>query len=745
MKNIISLSVALIFSISSFSQQQSNWQNYADMKSARDIATTTTGFWAAAKGGAYFFNTADSTFKTYSKSSGLNGTELTAAGIDTDNKVWFGSASGLIDVFDPQTNSFRSILDIYNSDKTSKKINDITISGDTIYVATDFGISLIDSKTYLFYDTYFKFGSFTSNIKVNNILFNGLVYAATESGVAIQKADATNLSAPESWNIYDQTSGLPVGGTNVIGFYNNILIAGTNSGLYSFNGSTWQQYLSLPGVKIIDLLSIGNTLYILSVNNVYSYDGTNLSEVWSTNSQPVKLGYHQSQGLVVATKSGIYFNNSFVYPNGPAANQFPNMTVDKTGNLWSASGKDATGVGIYKYNRSEWEIFDVQHYPELFQNGYYSIFCASDNSIYSGNWGQGFARIRNNEITRFHYGNTGMVGIPNDIDFIVITGFAEDSKGNIWVLNLNAADSKSLYVFTSDSMYSFRNPLEQHFGFCEVENLVIDQYGTKWYSMGNDGSIGLFYFNEKGTYNDPSDDVYGYITTAKGLERNAIYSLAIDRRGELWVGTSLGVNIISNVDAVLSSLNPQLKITESFSVRRETINALAVDPLNQKWLGTNQGMLLLSTDGNQLLATLDTKNSPLLSDQIESIAIDEGTGRVYVGTASGLTSFDTPSILPVESFNGLNIYPNPLFITDGNILVTIDGLIKNYDIKIVTVSRKLVRELLTQTPDNPGGLVAYWDGRDDNGNLVNSGVYIVIAFDQEGNSVETGKIAVIRE
>ncbi len=740
MKNIISLSVAILISVSSFPQQQSNWQNYADMKSVKDIAATSTGIWSAAQGGAYFYNTSDSIFNTYSKSDGLNGTELTSIGIDNYNKIWFGSANGLIDVYDPQTNSFRSILDIYNSDKTSKKINDITIAGDTIYVATDFGISLIDSKSYLFYDTYFKFGSFTSNIKVNNILFTNLIYASTESGVVIQKAEATNLSAPESWNVFDQASGLPTGGSNVIGFYSSTLIAGTNSGLYSFNGSTWQQYLNLTGVKIIDLLSIGNILYILSPSKIYSYDGTNLSEVWTTSSQPAKLSYHQSAGLIVATKLGIYVNDNFIYPNGPAANQFPNMTVDREGNLWSASGKDVTGVGVYKYNRSEWEIYDVQHYPELFTNAYYSIFSSSDNSIFAGSWGQGFSKITNSGITRFHSGNTGMIGIPNNLNFIVITGFAEDSKGNIWVLNLNAADSKSLYVFTSDSMYSFRNPLEQHSGFSEVENLVIDQYGTKWYTMGNEGSLGLFYFNEKGTYEDPTDDVYGYITTNKGLTSNAIYSLAIDRRGDLWVGTSLGVNIITNLNTVLTSSNPQIKITSAFSVRQQTINALVVDPLNQKWLGTNQGLFLLSTDGTQLLATLDTKNSPLLSDQIESLAIDEETGTVYVGTASGLTSFDTPSILPVETFNGLNIYPNPLVISDGSKLVTIDGLIRNTDIKIVTVSGKLIREF-----SSPGGRTAFWDGRDDDGNLVSSGVYIIIAFDQEGNSVETGKIAVLRE
>ncbi|MEO8233686.1 MAG: hypothetical protein ABI638_15510, partial [Ignavibacteriota bacterium] len=235
MKNIISLSVVLFFSNTLFPQQQSNWQNYVDMKSAKDIAVTSTGIWTAAQGGTYFFNTSDSTFKTYSKAAGLNGTELTAIGIDTYNKVWFGSANGIIDVFDQQTNSFRTVLDIYNSDKTTKRINDISITGDTVFVSTDFGISLISSRNYNFYDTYFKFGSFTSNIKVNNILYNGLIYASTEAGVVIQKVGATNLSAPESWNVYNQTNGLPSGGCNVIEFYNNNLVAGTNFGLFSFD------------------------------------------------------------------------------------------------------------------------------------------------------------------------------------------------------------------------------------------------------------------------------------------------------------------------------------------------------------------------------------------------------------------------------------------------------------------------------------------------------------------------------
>lgn len=741
MKFIVSLIIIISFSANSFAQQFSNWKNYTDMKVINDLVLSTQGVWAATQGGAYFNNLSDNTFRTFSKAEGLNGTSLTSVGIDSYNKIWFGSANGMIDVFDPSSNSFHSILDISNSDKTNKQINDISVSGDTVYIATDFGISLIDSKTYSFYDTFFKFGNFSSNIRVNSILVSNLIYAATESGVAIQKIGAKNLSAPESWNVFNQTNGLPTGGINKLVLFNNALIAGTNQGLYIFDGSTWQIYLGVANLQIIDLLTVGSTLYILTPSMVYTSDGSSISEMTALSNTPSKLAYSDDAGILVATNKGLLKQNNLIFPNGPAANQFPNMIVDKNGNLWSTSGKDLGGVGFYTYNGIEWKTYDVEHYPELLQNGYYEIYVSSDNTIFAGNWGQGFARLKNNKIDRFDAQNTELIGIPINNDFIVITGFAEDTKNNLWILNFWPADRKTLSMLTPDSTwYSFTIPAEQNRIIEKHYNLVIDQNGTKWYTSEDESRSGLFYFNEKGSYLDALDDVSGYLTTSNGLTSNSISDIAIDRRGDLWVGTSLGVNILTNLNSVLTSANPQFRITSAFSVRQQTINAIAVDPLNQKWVGSNEGLFLLSSDGTQLLATLNSKNSPLLSDKIESLTIDEKTGRVYAGTDAGLTSFDTPAILPVESFNGLNIYPNPFIIKDGNQLATIDGLIRDTDIKVITISGKLVREF-----SSPGGRTAFWDGRDDNGNLVNSGVYIVIAFDQEGNSVETGKIAVLRE
>lgn len=741
MKIIISIVVLLILFPITFAQQQTNWQNYANMENINAITIVENGVWAVTSGGAFYYNFAENSYKTYNKSEGLLGRNIFSVAIDHNNKVWFGSANGTIDIYNPQNSSFRSILDIFNSDKTNKSINNISAHGDSIFISTDFGISVIDANNFFFYDTYFKFGSFTSNIKVNHTLITDLIYAATQEGVAIQKPGAVNLSAPESWNVYNQNNGLPPGAVNKLVFYNGNLLAATNLGLSVFNGSIWQTYLGIASIKIIDMIVEGSNLYLLTPNKVFLYDGNILSEIKNVNGNPTRLAYSSANGLIISSNIGIQTDSGLLFPNGPAANQFPYMIVDKTGNLWSASGKDISGKGLYKFDGLTWETYNTTNHPELFTNAYYSVFCSSDNTIYAGSWGEGFVKINSNGIIRYHSDNTPMVGINQNNKYVVVPAFAEDSKSNLWILNLRPADKKSLYLLSKDSVwYSFQNPVEQYGEYSEFKNLVIDNFGTKWYLMTNGGSLGLYYFNEKGTYNDNSDDSFGFLSTVKGLTSNNVLSLAVDRRGDLWVGTNLGVNIITNPGVVLNSNNPQFKISTSFSVRQQTINAMVVDPLNQKWLGTNQGLMLLNSDGTQLLKALDSKNSPLPSDVITSLAIDEKTGRIYVGTDEGLTFFDTPSILPVESFSGLTIFPNPLKLNNEPKLVTIDGLIRNSDIKIISVSGVLIRQF-----SSPGGRTAFWDGRDENGNLVNSGVYIVIAFDQEGNSVETGKIAVIRE
>jgi hypothetical protein len=270
---------------------------------------------------------------------------------------------------------------------------------------------------------------------------------------------------------------------------------------------------------------------------------------------------------------------------------------------------------------------------------------------------------------------------------------------------------------------------------------VIDPYDTKWLSCADPSRMGLFYLNENKTYQDPTDDRSDYLTTANGLNTNDIRDVVVDRRGDVWVATSLGVNVITNTSGIPSSGSSSLRISNVFVLRQQSVNAIAVDPLNQKWIGTNEGLLLVNSDGSRLLKTFTAQNSALLSNQIKSLAIDENTGIVYVGTDEGLTSFKTPYSKPLESFDKLVFGPNPFRIKTGEEnKLNIFRLIRDTQIKILTIDGQLVTEF-----SSPGGFEATWDGKDDNGDFVSTGVYIIVAFDAEGNSVVTGKVAVLRE
>ena len=143
------------------------------------------------------------------------------------------------------------------------------------------------------------------------------------------------------------------------------------------------------------------------------------------------------------------------------------------------------------------------------------------------------------------------------------------------------------------------------------------------------------------TNDDLNDDRSGFLTTTDGLNSTDINTIRVDKRGDIWIGTSLGANIITNTETIISSGNPSLFISSVFTLRQQTINDIAVDPLNQKWIATNEGLLFVNSDGSRLLAVYDSKNSPLQTDQIISLAIDENAGIVYAATERGLTSFET--------------------------------------------------------------------------------------------------------
>jgi hypothetical protein len=305
-----------------------------------------------------------------------------------------------------------------------------------------------------------------------------------------------------------------------------------------------------------------------------------------------------------------------------------------------------------------------------------------------------------------------------------------DSNGDLWFFNHASADGKPIVALTSDSTW-----YHYHFPFFSLNEEVymtdgtIDDNDTKWFTVTGRG---LFYFNEQSTLDNTDDDVWGWLQTSSGINSNEVAALAVDRRGELWIGTDKGMNILAN------TYNPKSLITSVFSLRQQSITAIAVDPLNNKWVGTHQGVFVMTPDGSQLIAQYDSKNSPLPSDNINSIAIDKHSGLVYIGTSFGMSTLTTSSVEPKQNFDDVIVYPNP-FKLNQHSFITIDGLVRNSTIKIMSISGKLIKTIIS-----PGGRLAFWDGKDENGKFVSSGIYLLVSFDEEADKITTSKFAVIR-
>jgi len=172
-----------------------------------------------------------------------------------------------------------------------------------------------------------------------------------------------------------------------------------------------------------------------------------------------------------------------------------------------------------------------------------------------------------------------------------------------------------------------------------------------------------------------------------------------------------------------------------------SINGIAVDPANQLWFATNNGAWLVRPvqGGYETVYHFTADNSPLFSNEILAVTIDGATGLVYFSTSLGLVSFRGEAVTPSRSARDLFVYPNPVRITGSDAPdIFIDGLVEETDIRIVTATGSLVRRLSAR-----GGRLR-WDGRDETGSLVRSGVYLVVAVGTDGEGTAYGKVAVIR-
>jgi ligand-binding sensor domain-containing protein len=202
-----------------------------------------------------------------------------------------------------------------------------------------------------------------------------------------------------------------------------------------------------------------------------------------------------------------------------------------------------------------------------------------------------------------------------------------------------------------------------------------------------------------------------------GIASDSVYSIYIEPNGYQWFGTDHGVSLHTSYN----TREDWLTYTTNDGLAHNFVQAICEDRRGVKWFGTKEGVS--SFDGVNW--TTHTNADGLAGNDVSDIAVD-ADGSVWFATNAGVSklSSDTPveTMDMAPTFDDLSItsYPNPF-----NLQTMIQFSLPHGGYTIIDIYNLLgqkVRNLLGETL-GPGSKIIQWDGRDDQGIAVKSGIY----------------------
>ena len=761
---------ASIYTLSGQNVPIGQWKSHLPYNGVLSVVDAGEKVYCANSISAFSYNKTDNSYERLSTAAGFSEVGIRGIHYDKNNEI-------LVIIYTNSNIDFLFGNEIFNFPfiKTGningdKNIYHSYFLGDTAILSCGFGIVLFDLEKRESPATYFFTDTAGANMRVNqSTVFNNAIYAASVSGLYRGDLNEANLQDFSKWDSLSGIDGLPVGDVKYITTFQNALYAMVADTIYKFDGTIWNQFFFESGWKTNQIKSTDDQLLITQINGanepadtcrvlMMDIDGA-VTEITSATD----LGYTwqadlDAEGILWIADSyrGLvrFEDNNYSYfePDGPSSSRVQDM-ASINGTLYVAPGEtDATW--IYLFNRDGFFQYDIYGNWSAINN---YAFAQLDTTLdfitvepdpnsgltYFGSYGGGLVEYNKDAYTIKIYKQGYLSGTPGDPANYRVAGLAMDATGNLWISNFGAVNP--IVVKRADGTWKYINPGMPIDIGNQVAQIQIDEYNTKWIQLprGN----GILVYNENLTLDDDSDDLIKVLGSGAGngnLHTNYINCLAVDKQGEVWVGTAEGITIFYNPSEVFSgstagdATQPLVNLGGFYEqlLRNDIVNTIAVDGANRKWVGTNSGAFLISADGTEQLLYFNTDNSPLISNGVINIEIDDITGDVYFGTANGIISYRYTATDGVEEIDKVSVFPNPVR-PEYNGLIAINGLTENAEIKITDVAGRMIYATTAL------GGQAIWDGKGYSGDRAQTGVYLVYSSNEDGSETYVAKILIV--
>jgi hypothetical protein len=704
-----------------------SWRYHVSYNEIKSIDLGGDKVFASSSNGILVYYPGDQSVEMLTKLNGLSNTGITLLRYDAatdqllvayDNGTFDAIKGNTVRNIDPASNGVIS---------GSKKINGITIEQGIAYFATDYGVLLFDLAKSTIKETWRDLGQGGATLPVYQSAFTtDSVFLATALGtMAGRKTE--NLLDFNKWKRFD--TGDFGGPVKFITFFDNVITAGIDGkGLYDYSNGIWTLSDKLTGVTFRALRASQNALLVAEGDRLWRIDlNEGLEQLESELLTAANDAVEESNGhtWIGDTSNGLLTDGagSFVsvLPDGPASDEISDLVYHEK-KLYALHG-----------GFSESESLGNEGVLDIFENGTWSsqllpakdltsIAFSSTGTSYVSSFGYGVIEMEGSVTTIWDESNSTLINLSASDRQVPVTDVAHGTDG-LWVTSYGTGQPLHLYSDAGWTAYSFPVGASNF-----PEKIIVDSYQDIWMPLRAATGGGILVF-------DPDLNEHKYLTNQPGngaLPSTSVYDVEEDRDGYVWVGTEQGVAFFYNYknDAVRPIFESR------FLLANEKVKTIAVDGGNRKWMGTERGAWLFNPTGEELIAYFTAENSPLPSNDIRAIEVNDVTGEVFISTSRGLCSFRADGTEATGSFSAVKIFPNPVY-REFSGLVGITGLASDAIIKITDVSGKLV----WQSQANGG--TASWNVQDVYGRRVSTGIFLVYAVTQDGSESVVGKIAVI--
>lgn len=666
------------------------WQVYPSYANLTEISPAGDVCFALASGSLFAYNNTTAETTVFNKTTGL-------AGIDISHIAWSQQAKRLVVAYGDgnidlvsASGDITNVPGLYLSETVSDKtVSHIYIDRQFAYMSIGVGVMKLDAKKGVIADTYqLGFAVDHSYIK------DGYLYAVSKAQGTWRGLLTDNLLDKNRWQ--------RVGGYAAL-TDDRLNVRDASTGLW-----------------------------------------------WTRNDAGLLACY------TLATDGTRTYKTEGVLPEGPASNHFYRLYMHG-GKLYSVAGfwaqeNNAGYPGeVHVWNGLNWSEFE-QPTSQMIGHDYIDLLCMDfdpkkEGHVMVGAKG-GVYEFQDGKFIK-HYGRQNSVlesGVNSD-NYTIVSTLKYTDNGDLWVLNSMVDNPIWKIEHGSGNWVNYPHPEMSTPAKYNLVSLLQSRNNKNIMWFANN----YYMENRLYAYDFVNDKLVGHgpnFTNEDGtvITPVMVYALAEDLDGNVWIASSNGPFYISSADAIAGNdAFIQHKVPRNdgtnladYLLSDVKTRCIAVDGANRKWMGTENGVFLISSDCNTLLQHFTTENSPLPSNTVYDICIDNNSNIVYFATERGLCSYASDATQPSEEMTKDNVYayPNPV-TPEYTGKITIVGLSFNADVKIVTSNGVLVNQ-----GRSTGGSYQ-WDGRDLKGKRVASGVYMVQAATETGDKGVVCRIAVV--